>query len=194
MSRFFLILLSLILFQISSSAKLLEDSIVVETLKNKEFNKPTTNLEYNYQSIERIPVKLYIVETLSTKRNGIYDGKELLFKVKEDIRYNRKVIIKKNTPVKARVASYTTRGFNGIPASIVIENFNIPGIDSNKMITSYTKYGINFMAFVLPLKWALTPFPPLGSFTNFIIGTNAKITPNNIITLYYYPHWGERQE
>ncbi len=192
MNKFILVLYSLFLFSLSSIAEVFEDTIVVEVLKNKELSKPLTNLEYNYQSTERVPVKLQILETVSTKRNSIYDGKQLFFKVKEDVIYNKNIVIKRNAVVKARVASYTTKGFNGLPASINVDNFEIQGINSNKITSNYTKYGLNFAAFVLPLKWALTPLPPLGTFTNFILGTNAKITPNDIITLYYYPYWDER--
>ena len=42
---------------------------------------------------------------------------------------------------------------------------------------------------VLPIKWALTPIPFVGSFTNFIIGGNANISDKDTIILYYYPNW-----
>lgn len=177
---------------ICTEAEVIQDEIINETLNNKELVKPKTNLNYNYQSIERVPVKLSIIESVTTKKNDAYEGKELFFKVKNNVEYKDKIIITKGTIAKARIATYTTRGMNGVPAGINIEDFSIPGIDSNKMTTSYTKYGLNFSALVLPLKWVLTILPPLGTFTNFIVGTNAKITPKDVITLYYYPEWSER--
>lgn len=180
------------MFSISANAQMLEDKIVEKKLKNIEIEKPKSNLEYNYESTLSIPIKLQILETLSTSDadDNLYDGKPVLFKVKQDVIYNDEVIVKKDEIVKAKVISYTTRGMNGIPASIFINDFDINGIDSNKLTDSYSKYGKNFVVWVLPLKYALTPFYPLGSLTNFILGTNAKISKNDNVTLYYYPEWG----
>lgn len=175
-----------------SKAEFIRDEFVDETLQDKMLQKPECNIEYNYNSIKGVPVKLEIIEPVSTRHGDSYDGKKLFFKVKNNVVYDNHTLIKKGTVATARIAAYTTRGMNGIPASIIVNDFKINGIDENKMTTSYTKYGLNFSAFVLPLKWALTFLPPLGTLTNFIVGTNASITQNDTITLYYYPKWNER--
>ena len=53
----------------------------------------------------------------------------------------------------------------------------------------YIKKGISFAMFVFPIKWALTPIPFVGSLTNLIMGTNAKITKSDEVVIYYFPNW-----
>ena len=192
MNKLVITLFLFVMLILPSSAEFIRDEFVDETLQEKVLQKPECNLEYNYNSIKRVPVKLAIIEPVSTRHGDSYDGKKLFFKVKNNVVYNKHTVIKKDTVATARIAAYTTRGMNGIPASIIVNDFKINGIDENKMTTSYTKYGLNFSAFVLPLKWALTFLPTLGTFTNFIVGTNASITSKDTITLYYYPECDER--
>lgn len=78
---------------------------------------------------------------------------------------------------------------NGIPASIILGNFKIPEIDSNKLQKEYEKFGFDLSLLVYPIKWLLTPFPPTGYLTNFIKGGHAKISQNQIITINYYPNF-----
>ncbi len=186
------LLLSFIVFFIFSKLSanaILYDSFIEETLSNKTLEKPETNLNYNYESYVKLPVHLQTLKNLSTKKHSVYEGQELKFVVKRDVKYNKQRVIKKGTIVTARVETYVTRGMNGIPATLIIDDFNIPDIDKNKIKGPFIKKGISLTLLVLPIKWALTPIPGVGSLTNFIIGCNANLTDKDHIIIYYYPDW-----
>ncbi len=165
------------------------DSFVDQTLKNVEVIKPISNTDYNYESLENFKIKLKITENIYGKKNRIYDGQKLKFKVLEDVFYNNELILKRSDIVTGTIQTYTTRGMNGIPGMIIIDNFEIPGLDKNKLKGLYVKKGLDFTIYVLPLKWALTPLPPTGSLTNILLGGNAKITDKDKIIIEYYPYW-----
>lgn len=145
-------------------------------------------LPYNFEGTQAIPVKLTILEEISTK-NGLFEGQEVFFRSTQKVRYNGKTVLKQGELVKARVETVISSGMNGFPAEIVLDNFEIPGIQTSQLISTYTEKGINRCYWVYPLKWALTPIPFAGSFTNFIKGGHAKITPQDVVTIYYFPEW-----
>ena len=151
-----------------------------------------TNLNYNYESFERIPIKLQIINPISTKAGSIVEGQVIDFIVKEDVRYKSQIIIKKGTLVSAIVQTYMDRGMNGVPATLIIDDFNIEGIDKNKLKATYIKRGQNRTLIVLPIKWALTFIPFAGYVSNLIIGGHANIKKKNTIILFYYPNWGKQ--
>ena len=164
------------------------DNLVEETLKGKKIEQVEVNTNYNYENTERAVIKLKITNDISTKKY-IQEGDILTFTVKQNVKFNRKIIIKQGTIVTARVKAYITRGLNGIPGQIIIDDFEVPGIDSNKLKCTYISRGIDLTILVLPIKWLLTPIPFVGSLTNLIIGGHGKITEKDNITLYYYPYW-----
>lgn len=163
------------------------DFIVDEFLANKKIEKPVLNNNYNYQSTRYIPLKISIIESIKSEQD-IYEGQIVQFKIVEDVFDGRKIIIKKGTICTARVETIIKNGMNGIPESIILGNFKISEIDSNKLQKEYEKFGIDLSLVVYPIKWLLTPFPPTGTLTNFIKGGHAKITQNQIITINYYPN------
>ena len=166
-----------------------DDEITKELLRNTNITKPQTNLNYNYESFERVPIKLQIINPISTKTESILEGQIIDFIVKEDVIYERKIIIKKGTKVTAKVQTSMDRGLNGIPATLIIDDFNIEGIDKNKLKATYIKRGQNRTLIVLPIKWALTLIPFAGYVSNLIIGGHANIKKKNTIILFYYPNW-----
>ena len=169
-----------------------DDEITKELLKNANITNPQTNLNYNYESFERVPIKLEIVKPISTKKGCITEGQVIDFIVKEDVIYDSKVIIKKGTKVTAKVQTAMDRGMNGVPATLIIDDFNIEGIDKNKLKATYIKKGQNRTLIVLPIKWALTIIPFAGYVSNLIIGGHANIKKKNTIVLFYYPNWGKQ--
>lgn len=141
----------------------------------------------NFESVVSLPVTLNTLETISSKESP--EGDFLDFRVKNDVYYKGKVLVKRGQIAKGRVETIATQGMNGIPAMIILGSFDVPGLDSKKLKSYYIKKGFNLTYFVLPLKWALTPLPPTGSLTNFIFGGVAKIKPKDDITIKYYPEW-----
>ena len=164
-----------------------EDEFVNATLKWKEIEKPKANLEYNYQNTKRIPIKMKILEPFKSEKE-LYEGQIIEFKTSEPVVYKRHILIPIDSIIKARVETIITNGMNGIPASVILGNFEAENIDSKHLTNYYEKFGFDLSLLVFPLKWALTPLPPTGSLTNFIKGGHAKIKKNKEIVIYYYPY------
>lgn len=169
-------------------AMLCEDSLVNSTLKNQELEKPEIHAVYDYSDTKKIPIKLAILHKVSSEKE-VYEGKEIQFRVKQDVFYRGKLVVEKGTIVPAKVETIIKSGMNGIPASIIVGNFKFDNIPRSKLSDSYEVRGQDRSLWVFPLKWALTFLPPTGSLTNFIKGGHAKIKENNTIIIYYYPHW-----
>jgi len=146
------------------------------------------SLPYDYSSTRVIPIKLSITETIST-RQPHNDGEELKFRVLESVYDNGELVLKQGDIVSAKLETFVKRGMNGFPAELLIDDFEIPGIRPSQIKGDYTKKGVNLCWLVFPLKWALTPLPPSGSLTNFIIGTNVALKPKNVVIIHYYPDW-----
>lgn len=184
-----LIFFSYIMLTVLSANAMLQDSLVEETLTGKEYTPPTAHLNYNYESFDRVVIPLKTLQNLSTKSNSVYEGQELKFVVKRNVKYKHQTVIKQGTIVTARIETYITRGMNGIPATLIIDNFEIPEIEQSKIKGTFIKKGVSLTTLVLPIKWILTPIPGVGSLTNFIIGGNANLTDKDNIFIYYYPNW-----
>jgi len=149
---------------------------------------PVFALEYDFSSTKKIPIKMKIVEPISTKMD-IQEGQLIKFRIIEDVIHNKELLVKKNTIISAKLEMIITSGLNGFPAEIIIDNFEIPNIKKSQLISTYTKTGQNRSLIVYPIKWALTWLPGIGSLTNLIKGGHAKIKAKDIITIYYYPEW-----
>lgn len=185
----FLFAIFLILFgQICFAQSFIQDDFAIKTLSEKEIMTPKTNLEYNYQDTTKIKIPIKITETVKSEKH-LQEGQILEFRTTSMVRKKGVTIVRKNQVVKARVETIIKNGMNGIPASIVIGNFETAGLDTNKITSEYEIFGADLSLLVFPLKWALTFLPPTGSLTNFILGGHAKIKANKTIDIYYYPNW-----
>lgn len=170
------------------SETLLKDSFVDETLSEYAGKDlPPSNPMCNFESIDRVPITMTPLETVTSKA-GV-DGTTISLKIKNNIFYRGRLLVARGTVATAKVETVATQGMNGIPAMIIVDRFEIPGLDSTKMKSYYVKKGLNLTYLVLPIKWVLTPFPPTGSLANFIIGGPTRLTPKNDVTIYYYPDW-----
>ncbi len=167
---------------------LIRDTFVDESLTSYiGANLPCDVSKYNYQSLVKIPIVLNAKDTIRSRdavNNTKYD-----FIVKEDVYYDGKCIVPQGTVVKGRLELVMPKGMNGIPAMMVFDDFEIPGIEMAKLKSYYVRRGFDLTLLVLPLKWALTILPPTGSLTNLIMGGPAKLSKNRDVTLYYYPEW-----
>ncbi len=184
-----IVLLCVLIFSSISVNAIMTDEFIDETLKDIDCPKPEINVNYNYESFERIPIKLQILEPISTKKNNITDGQKIKFKVKQNVKHNHHVILTAGTIVEGTVETFMPRGMNGIPGVIILDDFEIPGLEKSKLKSTYIKRGPDLSLCVFPLKWALTFLPPTGSLTNFIVGGNAKISTKDTIQVFYYPAW-----
>lgn len=151
-------------------------------------NTNISELPYDYSSTEAIPIKLSIINEVSTK-DGLIEGQKLKFKVLEDVYYENMPVVKKDDIITGTIETIITSGMNGFPAEIIVDDFEIAGINSSQLISTYIKKGQNRCFWVYPLKWALTIIPFVGSLTNFIMGGHARIKTKDVITIYYFPKW-----
>ena len=141
---------------------------------------------YNYESTTRIPIELKIIDHIKTEKD-LYEGQILDFKVAKDIIYNDEILIKRGTLAPSKISIINTPGMNGIPASIILKDFEIEGLKKEQLTPYYEIFGQDRTLMVLPLKWVLTVLPPSGSLTNFIMGGHVKLKPKKHITIFYYP-------
>lgn len=145
-------------------------------------------LPYNFSDTNYVPIKMSIINDISSN-DEIYEGQEIQLKIKNNVAYRNSLLIKKGSLATARIETIITKGMNGFPAEIILNNFKIDGIDSNKLMGEYTETGRNWALMVYPIKWALTPIPFVGSLTNLIKGGEAHIRPCDTILVKYYPNW-----
>mgnify|MGYP003296788453 CR=1 FL=1 len=182
----FLVTLAIILICPVCFGEIIQDDFVNETLKNVA--EPITHTKYNYEDLKKIPIKLSVIEKVNSEKD-LYEGQIIKYKSIKDVYYNNKIIVKKDQEIPVRIRSILSPGMNGIPASIILADFKIQGISPHQLTYTYEIFGQDRSLFVFPLKWALTPLPPTGSLTNFIMGGHAKLKPKKIITIYYHPNW-----
>ena len=166
------ILVAFILFVFTAScahAKVVINDFLVDLIDKNNVEQPYIHTKYDYTGTKKIPIELQITKQISTKDKNLYENEKLAFLVKYDVVSNGKIILNRNDTVEAEITNIIKSGINGTPYTIVIDNFENPNLDNDKMI--------------------LTFLPPTGSLTNFIKGGHAKITPKDKITIYYYPDW-----
>lgn len=144
--------------------------------------------KYDYSNPLKIPIYLHIEKHYRT--NGdTKPGEEFTFVVERNVYYNGELLVKRGEKTTAKLTHFIRRGMNGIPSILILEGFQFENLDPNKLDGKFIKRGFDNTLFVLPLKWALTPLYPLGSFSNIIIGCEARISPKDDIIIYYYPEW-----
>lgn len=190
MNKFIATLLSLAFLTLPTYGIEMAPIPEVEAIETEEVvTEEVKELPYNYESTYKVPIKLGIIEPITTKGETLYEGQTLQFKVLQDTYCRRKTFLKKGTIVNAKIETLISSGMNGFPAEIILGNFEIPGTKPSQLVDTYTKKGQNRCYIVYPIKWALTIIPFVGSLTNFIKGGHARIKAKDEIVIYYYPDW-----
>ena len=180
----------LFLFSYSAVLAIQTDTFIESQLSGQIFEKPVAHLDYDYESTDKIIIPLQITNTIaSSGKYETYEGDKVEFIIKENVYYAGKLFAKKGTKVTARVEIVLKKGVSGIPGELYLTDFQISGISSGQIMEPILKSGQNRTLWILPLKWALTPLPPLGTFTNIIFGGDAKLKPKNTLKLTVYPNW-----
>jgi hypothetical protein len=131
-----------------------ETQSIIENEVIEETTPEVKELPYNFEGTYKVPIKLGIVEPITTKGETIYEGQIIQFKVLKDTYCRRKTFLKKDTIVNARIETIISSGMNGFPAEIILGNFEIPGAKPSQLVDSYTKKGQNRCYIVYPIKWA----------------------------------------
>lgn len=145
-------------------------------------------LPYNFKDTNYTLIKMTPMQRIATD-GEFYEGQEVKFKVRNNVFCHGQMIVKKGTIATARIETIVTKGMNGFPAEIILNNFKIDGVDEANLMCEYIKAGRSWVLMVYPIKWALTPIPFAGSLTNLIRGGEARIETDDVVTIKYYPHW-----
>lgn len=189
MNRYFFLIVMCLIFVLSEgNVYAIEDYFVKSTLCNNEILKPKSHSHYDYTDTDVVKIKLLNIKNIKSEKE-LKEGEILNFKVAGDVIHNGKTVIKSGTSATAKVETVISNGMNGIPASVILGDFKIADIEPTKIAGGYEKYGFDLSWLVFPVKWALTPFPPTGSLTNFIKGGHVKLREGKILTVYYHPNW-----
>ena len=188
MNKILIIILILLLSQIKVFAQeFVNDDFAQNWYKDKQVKYFEPVQHYDYSSLKREKIILTPTEKYSTP-HLVYDGMPISLEVKRNARIGRS-LLRKGTPAKGIVELYTTNGMTGIQATITVGQIEIQGLDSRKLGYYYIKEGQNRSTWILPLKWALTFIPFVGSFTNLIKGGQAVLKPGDEIPVFYYYDW-----
>ena len=185
MNKFLCLLIAFILCPFCF-AEILQDEFAEEYLKDSI--SAYTHTKYDYTDTDLVPIKLCVAKNIKSEAE-LYEGQEVEFRVLRHVVYKNKIIAKRGQVVPARVKILVSSGMNGIPASIIFENFKIDGIKAGQLTDTYEVFGQDRSLIVFPLKWALTILPPSGSLTNFIKGGHAKLKTSKTVVIYYHPNW-----
>lgn len=153
-----------------------------------QINCAFAKLPYNFEDTQYIPIKMTVLKEVSSK-GEIFEGQEVELQIRNNVYCHDCLLVKKGTIAKARIETIITKGMNGFPAEIILNNFQIDNVDNSRLVGEYIKTGRNWAIMVYPIKWALTPIPFVGSLTNLIKGGEARIEKDDLILVKYYPHW-----
>lgn len=167
-------------------AEILQDEFANTYLKDAM--PAYTHTKYDYTNTDIVPIKLCIAKDIKSEAE-LHEGQEVEFRILRHVVYNNKIIAKRGQVVPARVKIIVTAGMNGIPASIIFDNFKIKGIEPGQLADTYEVFGQDRSLILYPIKWALTILPPSGTLTNFIKGGHAKLKTSKTVIIYYHPRW-----
>jgi len=152
------------------------------------FSFAQANLPYDFTNTDYMTIKMTPLQRIATD-GDFYEGQEVKFKVRNNVYCHGLTLVKKGTIATARIETIITKGMNGFPAEIILNNFKIDGINESQLMGEYIETGRNWALMVYPIKWILTPIPFAGSLTNFIMGGEARIETDEVISIKFYPHW-----
>ena len=172
----------------------IEDDFV-ENSKNKSFMKkkvvieevlPTHKSSFSRKVFEicefdnSIPIFIKIKNNLTTKQKP-EEGEMIEFETVKEFKIKNKTY-PEGTVINARVENVSLNYTMGIPADIVIGNFNLEG----KLLRGeISKTGANRALWVKPVSFVGSILFGSGALLILIRGGHAKVNQNEIFTVYY---------
>lgn len=172
----------------------IEDDFV-ENSKNKSFKKkkvvieevlPTHKSSFSRKVFEicefdnSIPIFIKIKNNLTTKQKP-EEGEMIEFETVKEFKIKNKTY-PEGTVINARVENVSPNYTMGIPADIVIGNFNLEG----KLLRGeISKTGANRALWVKPVSFVGSILFGSGALLILIRGGHAKVNQNEIFTVYY---------
>ena len=181
MNKIFIIF-SILFFNLAfANSQIVEDEFVKDLIPEEKIEN-----KYNFENTQKTFINIRFLEPIKSEKE-LFEGQIIDLIVDNNVFIKKELLVKRNTKIKAKVNTIITSGMNGIPASIILSDFEIPNIKKENLSPTLEIFGQDRSLLVFPLKWALTPLPPTGSLTNFIKGGKVKIKTNKVYTIYYYP-------
>lgn len=174
--------------QSKSQELIIQDELANKIVSKSVAKSPSQTLSYDFESVNQIPVKLSIINAISSK-SPLVEGQKLEFKVLNDVKINDRQILKKDTVVNATLETVSQRQAFGVPANLVIDNFVIqdPAFKDVKLEGMINKIGANRSLWVYPLGYTFTPFFGAGLVVFTVRGGQAIIKNTDEYTVNYYP-------
>lgn len=167
--------------------ELFKDELVESTLQNTSSKYPEANLDYDYNDINYLPVRIRFKEKISSKKSR--EGDIIKFEVVEDVQdESGKRIIDAGTIGIARIETIAAREGYGVPADILISRFDIDGLNKKHFDGDISKHGKNLTILALGLKYSVCAIFPGSHFLLLLMkGGNATIKPKDIFIIKYLP-------
>ena len=143
---------------------------------NAAENQKDSQSGYDFENLNRIPLKLKILDEISTKSN-IFEGQKLVFTTTEDAVITHKTVLPAGSRVFGIVETISPCEKSGIPANLIVGDFKIEYMPTIKLEGEILKTGANRTYWVKPLLPILF----------YIKGGQAKLSVNEIYQIYYTP-------
>lgn len=157
----------------------IKDDLITLISKDKLGPRKKKLVVFDNSSVQEVPVK--IIESFSTKNsNEIDEGDFIFFETLKDVTLKGK-LFPKGTQVKARIEMISMNDKKGVPADLIVGNFQIDEIVLDGEIT---KVGANRSLWIYPLSYVMSFFVGTGVFLQLIRGGHAKISPSEVFVLY----------
>lgn len=164
-------------------------SVIAEKIPSNVSSRSVYKPKFIDENAENVYVFVSSVESLASKK-GLYEGKQVVFRVAANVNKNNELFIKKDAPVSAYVETITKSSFAGDPEELVLGRYSTQDINGNKVDLSgqISKKGANRALWVKPLMYAGYVVPIFGSpllLLYFVRGGSAKIKTNQQFQLYF---------
>lgn len=175
--------------KVALTNEIIEDIAIKDDAKLKKAIKPTFKYKLIDENAEIIRVPVASLYQLKAG-NEINEGQIVTFKVLKTVYKDKKIFIKKGTPVDACIETLTPPSFGGDPAEISIGRFTSTDINGNKidLTGEIQKQGANRAIWVRPLTDIASNVPVYGTpllLLYLVKGGNAKISTNQEFVLRY---------
>lgn len=168
----------------------ISDTLAEKTLKNVSVKPKKAKLNFDFDLVKQIPVKIAITNSITSKKD-LTEGQELKFRILDDVNIGNNLVLKKDTLVMAKLETISLNQAFGVPADILIDDFKV--VSNNSEISldgSIHKIGANRSLWVYPVGYMGCFFFGAGLLLFPVRGGHAKVRAKEVYQVYYIPKEG----
>lgn len=155
----------------------LEHAVLADDFHKYYKQVPSYNIKsFNYENLNRLPLKIRIISDVTTKKN-LTEGQKLIFLTTEDAVLTHKKVLPAGSRVIGTVETISKNEMKGVPANLTVGSFKIEYMPTVKMEGQINRQGANRALWVKPLLPLLFP----------VRGGHAKIREKDVYEIYYTP-------